>query len=262
MRSEMVRGLVRPAVRSVMRVPYPSGVSYSHGSVTFNGTNTYLNRGANLTGIADASVVLFYAKFNLTSLAAARTLLLGTALGATRLLVSVSAAGALAFTALDEAGDGNAGLIAGNGTISAGVTYQLQIYFDPTVGTGEYKLFPTGGPLASASITATGNVGALGWVTDSLPPDEWVIGSNATGTAYLYGSVSALWFGIDATGFGVNSFFNESTGADVDLGTDGTLSGLAAPLIFYGGRQTAANWNAGTNQGTGGDFTKNGDDLT
>lgn len=45
-------------------------------------------------------------------------------------------------------------------------------------------------------------------------------------------------------------------GGDVNLGTDGTRFGrLPAPKVFYGGAQEAADWQAGTNQGTAGDFT-------
>lgn len=42
-----------------------------------------------------------------------------------------------------------------------------------------------------------------------------------------------------------------------DLGVDGSAPGVT-PIVFYGGEQTAANWNAGTNQGSGSDWTMNG----
>jgi hypothetical protein len=43
-----------------------------------------------------------------------------------------------------------------------------------------------------------------------------------------------------------------------DLGVDGSAPGVT-PIVFYGGKQTAANWNAGTNQGSGSDWTMQGD---
>lgn len=48
-------------------------------------------------------------------------------------------------------------------------------------------------------------------------------------------------------------------GRDTNLSIDLTVGGrLPAPLVAFGGTQTAANWNAGTNMGTAGTFTMNG----
>lgn len=49
-----------------------------------------------------------------------------------------------------------------------------------------------------------------------------------------------------------------TNGTDIDLSAFAS-AGATPAKVFFGGQQTAANWNAGTNQGTGGDFTMTGD---
>ena len=69
-----------------------------------------------------------------------------------------------------------------------------------------------------------------------------------------------LWASTSRTGAIITDpsvFF--SAGKDRNLSIDLTVGGLLpTPLVAYGGTQTAADWNAGTNQGSAGNFTMSG----
>lgn len=71
-----------------------------------------------------------------------------------------------------------------------------------------------------------------------------------------------VWASTSRTGAIVTDptiFFDPATGRDRNLSVDLTVGGvLPAPLVAFGGTQTAANWNAGTNQGSAGAFTMSG----
>jgi len=95
----------------------------------------------------------------------------------------------------------------------------------------------------------------------------WRIGRSFADSQDLNANLSFLWLAAGATPdyyiTDPSKFYNSAVGqpTDVDLGDDGSNPGVV-PLIFFGGLQTAADWNAGTNLGTGGDFTMNGDNVT
>lgn len=242
--------------------PYLYG---GHTPVSFDGSTTYLSRGGNLTGIADGGAALFYCKFTPGVVAgSARTLLIAGVAGSTmHVNIRVTALGAVAITFQDADGDLATNTAAyPNGTVVAGETYQLCVFID--LSSGFYTTLQRIGSASdsrnqSAFISISGDAG-FNWGT--VPPADWRIGANlaVTPAAYFDGTIHALWFGTDLAGWtDVDQFFDYTgDGADVDLGDDGTLSGLARPLIFFGGRQTVADWNAGTNQGDGGPFAMTG----
>jgi len=119
--------------------------------------------------------------------------------------------------------------------------------------------------------------------------DVWLNGvqliNDAYGTASDLGSQTDWWFGTDrndAAGnriggdvqwgawWGDDQYFStpigtfiDASGNYIDGGADGSGYGGSQPLIWFGGPlYKAADWNAGTNKGSGGDFTVIGGTTT
>lgn len=124
----------------------------------------------------------------------------------------------------------------------------------------------------SQLITNGTNSGGTTWTMTSAAANRAVIGSRhdviATPT---YSTTEYLGYvdGISDVGITVSFFIfddapNEdpsttsNNGADIDLSAF-TAAGATPAHVFFGGTQEAADWNAGTNQGSGPDFTMSGD---
>lgn len=124
----------------------------------------------------------------------------------------------------------------------------------------------------SQLITNIANTGGTTWTMTSAAANRAVIGSrhNVIATP-TYSTTEYLGYvdGISDVGVTVSFFIfddapNEdpsttsNNGADIDLSAF-TAAGATPAHVFFGGTQTAADWNAGTNQGSGSDFTMSGD---
>jgi hypothetical protein len=95
------------------------------------------------------------------------------------------------------------------------------------------------------------NTGPGGGTLDWETLTNWRIGINSAGTGgRLNADVRFVWFDVNQLVTDPAAF---TTG---NLGTQGTGTGLARPLVFFTGTQSV--WNAGTNGGTGGNFTMAG----
>lgn len=133
--------------------------------------------------------------------------------------------------------------------------HTLHIFWD--AANQDFHSYVNGVDTSYVSPPAAFSVGP--GVVDFTSVTNWQIGAGG-GTpgsgSRFWGDMAMVWVGISATPVAA---FNDPTlfykGGDCDLGSDGTRYGrLPAPQIFFGGRQTPTNWQAGTNQGTGGDF--------
>lgn len=124
----------------------------------------------------------------------------------------------------------------------------------------------------SQLIRNSANSGGTTWTMTSAAANRAVIGSRhdviATPT---YSTTEYLGYvdGISDVGVTVSFFIfddalNEdpsttsNNGADIDLSAF-TAAGATPAHVFFGGTQKAADWNLGTNQGSGPDFTMTND---
>lgn len=123
--------------------------------------------------------------------------------------------------------------------------------------TGEIKTYINGALFEHETGLPTGTF-------DFSGATQWYMFRNifdGTGTTRYVGLIERLWIGCGTT----SAYFVDDpelfykNGAPTDLGADGTRGGrLPAPQLFFGGRQTIADWNTGNNQGTGSNFTVTG----
>lgn len=89
---------------------------------------------------------------------------------------------------------------------------------------------------------------------------SWGLFAGNAGGNKFAGDASLAWvtFGATAAHYITPSTYDFN---DIrDLGADGSAPGVV-PQVFYGGQQTASEWNTGDNQGSGADWTMAGDGV-
>jgi hypothetical protein len=248
---------------------YSGRTAYAgHTAVTFDGTNDYLKLEgtAPLTGLTTLNAAVFgtiVIKFSATDITPAATKRLfslyeaGTP--ATYLSVFVNTSGelvALHSNTLDGSGWGTYTITAA-AVLAAATEYVLQLNWNETT----VQAYIDGVAVASISQPA-----APANALDLTVADRVVIGASGSylASSFWDGTLSLVWawFGEAADSANaalaadVTKFYS---GGDRDLGVDGTASGAPAPYLFFGGEQASGDWDLGTNQGTGPDFTRVGD---
>lgn len=202
-------------------------------AVTFDGTNDHLQRAAALTGVTDGTAFSIYWK-GATSTAATQTLV---AIGANRTRMDITSTGAFNVLVFNTAGSLIANILSNTGWADGA---EHTVHFSGTAG-GSSALYIDGtSRLASGSI-ASGTPDMTGGNS---------VGAN-TGSANLFNGTMrrvAMWtdVALDVSSASVRTQMADEAQA-ATLGTNA--------VDFYG---EAAVWNAGTNQGSGGDYTMNG----
>ena len=262
-----LRHNLRASVRSSLRAGLVAGSYAGHNMVAFDGTNDYLNRGAIATGLGTARYMTL--AFKIKPMKAAGTLQNLLHFGAANARFYLQTDNRF-FWSMTSASLGGVQLItaASKGTVlTTGTEYHYHIAVDFQNGSiggvttwlnGVEETYDDGVGNPTAAVTGLG--GTPGDATWGSLTQTAIAASNA-GAFKFEGQLGFFWFTVGNT---TASYITDPTkfysGGDVDLGTDGTGSGLTQPVIFWGGRNTAADWNGtvGTqtaqNKGSGADL--------
>ncbi len=216
----------------------PSGPTPS--PVTFDGANDYLLRGGGLTGAVDGQYFAGYFKGGTST--AGLSIFEGTS-GRVRVRYNSTR---FNFSLLDTAGATIASVSTNTTGLDDGTVREFWFSYDPVVGTGLVSINGGANDAAGFSVTNTG--------TTDFTLSNWGVGSNTSGTVAWNGTMErlAVWFPSSLTGFDVTSGTDRTAMADH---TNNTINSTQAIVDFFG---AASDWNAGTNFGSGGNFTMNG----
>jgi len=162
----------------------------------------------------------------------------------------------LLFSFLDSTATYGTSNLAEVGYVSTGVEYTIHIAASKDSG-GVAQMWINGSPAPSSPWAWTGySAGDIDFSTLEANILAAYSGIQSLQTSDV---ISFLYIHIGNTSA---SYQTDPTlfydGGDVDLGSDGTLSGALAPQIFFGGRQSAderrgysaLGWNDGHNQGS------------
>jgi len=219
--------------------------------VTFDGS-TYLDRGGTPTGTADGGYGILAFKINPADVTTAQNIFFFGGGGA-RCFINTS--GKVQFITITGFTDQISTTSVSSLTLGADQTVVIKWTPGTDLLSSRVYLYING----TVDITQQWPAWDDGSVEWSTAMTEATIGAGAAGGNLLLNGTKMgfLWFGTGNSTYDLShtAFYN---GGDVDLG-NGTISG-ADPLVYYGGSSThtLANWNAGTNYGTGGDFTVTG----
>lgn len=216
----------------------PGGWTASWTGVTFDGTNDYLTNATNLGIAATFDTFTVAVAFRATSLPGGGSQLVGHTSITPLALLQVESTGSITLnTPSDLATVGMLGAsIAPAGTILAGNDYVVHVAARASTGTLQCWV---NGVLMPAPIAAWLSTGAM------PRPSAWSIGATSGGILKFAGLMGLAWFDVGQYIVDPAAFFPAS-----DLGAQLANPG-ARPAIGFGGVQTAANWNAGTNLGDG-----------
>lgn len=214
--------------------------------VTFDGTNAYLTRTSDLSGNADTQLVSAF--FDFTSTTNDGTIFEGQTSGNERVRFFLTPNRVYFLfrstvpTVIQQSRNADSGLPSG---------VRSRWWVSCNTSTGAYNFYGvrmdteaviTSGSHVSLSGTGTGTI-------DFTLPD-WSIGGRPDGANKMTGTIRrvAVWNDVapDVTSSSVRDQMADTAQAS-DVGNN--------IVDFYGG---ASAWNAGTNQGSGGDFTMNG----
>ena len=232
--------------------------SAGHNMVAFDGTNDYLNRGALATGLVDARYGTLAMKIKPVKAAGTAQNILHFGAANARIIIDTS--NRIQFI-LTSASFGGATISGINSTaLTTGNTYTIHMAWDSNgvSGTVAYVngVSDNDDGFGSPTFVAGGTPGPLTWTALA----QTAIGASNAGASKLEAQLGFLWFTVGTT---TASYITDPTkfysGGDVNLGTDGTGSGLTQPVIFFGGRNTAADWNgtpgtaSAVNKGSGAD---------
>lgn len=235
---------------AVVNVPDP----YAHDAVRFTSASSQrMARGANLTGIADAQYATFAAKIRWSAAthgSAAQRLFTGNT---GQFIANKAATNIVTVTVQDSTGGSveaaSSGSIIDLDSVD-GVWQTLHVAFNGNAAGGLVNAWLNGVQVVTDLPWTTHTTGTI----DFSAFTNWFIGSTNTPSNYWNAEVGFIWFGAGGSTYYITDPDVFYDGGDVDLGTDGRLTGAPAPQVFYGGHQVAAGWQA-TNLGTGGNFT-------
>jgi hypothetical protein len=234
--------------------------SFIVDAADFDGTNDYMARGANLTGIADSKTGIMSVWFKLDTLPTSnhiRPFLDGTDTTdfAPEFYAAVNDTGECYVGATDSLGSTVFNLSAGTGAVSAGNWYHMLASWDTSTNVGSLYLNDV------QKTTAPGAVNANVPYT-SVP--NWTAGWITTGGIIekLDGGLAEVYFApgqyLDFTVASNRRRFIGSNLKPVDLGATGSKPTGTAPIVYFHLADLEAPANFATNRGTGGNFTVTG----
>lgn len=233
------------------------GGAYSVKAVAFDGTNDYLSRGANLTGLLNSKTFTFSGWFKFSSSGNSQTLLCSK--GSSDSYLQVSRLGSGGDTGkLRFVGVGTGSVtrldVMTEDTIDTGTWHHIIASFDLSDTNKRFVLIDTN----EASLTVTTYTNA---VLNFTSATEFFIGTAESGSPQLYADVGDLWFNteyLDLSSSAVyGKFISTTSGKPKDLGATGELPTGTSPLLYLSRRNSTASSFA-TNKGTGGGLTVTG----
>jgi hypothetical protein len=216
----------------------------------FDGSNDFLSRTTNVTGIADSKLVTvhFIVKgddFSLTP----NIILFSDGAGAPKFYAVVTSAGKLQLVAWNAANSIILNAITTT-TLYVGKNYSIEVSIDLS-DTGKRYIYING---EAAGVTWTTYTDDSIDFTLASPRVRIGCDRNTTPSAFWNGSIGDVYFDTQYIDLSTsNPFFDTETDKPKFLGATGELPTGSAPLIYL----PLYASSAGTNLGTGGDFTVN-----
>lgn len=214
-------------------------------AVNFNGTSTYLTRGADLTGNVDGKAGTISVWLKDADITATQYILANTG---EFLLVNILAS-LVQIVGKNTGGSAILDLRTSASSISNDTWFHLLASWDLANAANKYVY-----------ITDVDRTNSLTHTNDTIDYTraDWSVGENTGGTGVKFsGDMAELWFDdqfIDLSTEANRRKFIDAGGKPVDLGADGSTPTGSAPLIFQSG--DTDSWH--TNLGTGEGFTENG----
>lgn len=232
-----------------------TGFYADHRAVTFDGVNDYLEKVTN-PGLADGQFFTVVAKYRKAAATTQRVFHCSSATSGQFSMYHTSA-GVITVTAIAQSGSPATGNASVSSQSLLNSWYTVHACFNAAANVK--KLFVNG-----AQVT----LGIPTWTTpgsiDFSALTGMRIGEIFTDGQKLDGDLAFVWIRTGNTADSYiddpSKFINLTDGSAVNLGPDGSYPG-AVPQVFFGGRQDETQWNAGTNQGSGGNFTMVGDGV-
>jgi hypothetical protein len=216
----------------------------------FDGSNDFLSRTTNVTGIADSKLVTvhFIVKgddFSLTP----NIILFSDGAGAPKFYAVVTPAGKLQLVAWNAANSIILNVITTT-TLYVGKNYSIEVSIDLS-DTGKRYIYING---EAAGVTWTTYTDDFIDFTLASPRVRIGCDRNTAPSAFWNGSIGDVYFDTQYIDLSAsNPFYDTETDKPKFLGTTGELPTGSAPLIYLPMYASSA----GTNLGTGGDFTVN-----
>jgi hypothetical protein len=230
----------------------PSLVSYKTGAVTFDGTNDYMLRGGDFTGMADGEKGIFSCWVKLNG-------------GNGSNLVLCSIPGPFFDVRRNSS---NQFIISGQSTTPASVLNFLTSSTYTSSSTWLHVLASWDLSLTTGKIYISNSDDTSGthtFVNDNIDytGTDHSVGATTGGGSKLNADIADLYLNLSAYLDLSNSanrakFINQTTLKPVNLGADGSLPTGTAPISFQRCAPGAAASTFATNLGTGGNFTITG----
>lgn len=222
------------------------GGSYGARGVVFDGTNDYLRRASELTGIADGKtgLVSVWVKPATTSSGNIITNGASSAGEFFRVFVGSDIVGASG----SPPGGGSSFSMTSTAVVDVGNWHHVLIAWD-SASSSNCKVYVDGADATNGTPTANNT-------NIDYTRGSWNIGARGDGTVKLNADIAELWFAtswLDITVTANREKFAKN-GRPVSLGADGSKPTGSTPIVYMKGEASA--W--GTNYGSGGDFTVNG----
>lgn len=233
--------------------------SFTVDAVNFDGTNDYMTRGANLTGIADSSTGILSAWVNLNAAPAGGLNVFTNDLFTASLGIDLNNDDKVYIDIAESTFTDYLGLIStGTVTSTDGWVHILASWnVNFTSGSRVAHLYindadnlaintDTGGAF-SASLAASSN---------------WFVGTDPSTTTLSDFDAAELYYApgqfLDFSVVANRRKFIDATGKPVDLGSDGSTPTGSVPAVYLHIDDGEAAANFATNAGSGGDFTVTG----
>ena len=223
-------------------------------SADFDGTNDYMNRGADLTGSADSKLGIVSVWLRLDGGDAANQMFLNNGTLATNHF-SVRRINTNIFVVTGANAAGTPILsITTTSTYTAGATW-LHLLSSWNLGTAGAR---------SIYMNDVSDLTQLTFTDDTLDYTltDWSVGALTDGASKLDGCMAELYFApgqyLDFSLVHNRRKFISASGKPVHLGTTGALPTGTAPLVYLHLDDAEAVANFATNRGTGGDFSITG----
>lgn len=220
---------------------------YAANAVDLNGSNTYLSRGADLSGISDGKELTVSLWFRLDGADSSRISFL--AFDSVTWSIFRHEGNTIRASMATSGGSGNLTLISSSTYTSSATWHHLLIAADLANSVADIYVDDADDENGAQTVTANSNM--------DFTRGDFTIGSFVGGGNLFNGCMADVWLDttyIDITQESNRRLFIDADGKPVNLGSDGSGPTGSQPVVFCSGE--TASWH--TNKGSGGGFTENG----